>query len=331
MNDKMSEEKQSIDESEPMVADTMEQFEYLEDELEVGSGVRLQSVAQADLVEPEDMQVTDLHQEPLQANVTEQEIQNKQEQENQGVQKQESPDEEKLEAEPDVAGLQSTQPLIENLDEETALRLLEAIIFASPEPQTIDALYDQMGAKTDVASLLQTLQSHYNGRGVMLVETGGGWCFRTALDLAEKMKITKKPRRKLPRAAAEVLAIIAYHQPLTRAEIESIRGVETSRGTLDLLLELGWIRPGKRKETPGRPLTWTTTAEFLAHFNLGSLNELPGLDELKAAGLLDTRPILSNLPPDKEGGDTLSADKRDEDDYGDWVSDPRIEDGADAA
>jgi segregation and condensation protein B len=131
------------------------------------------------------------------------------------------------------------------------------------------------------------------------------------------MKITRQPRRKLPRAAAEVLAIIAYHQPVTRAEIESIRGVETSRGTLDILLELGWVRPGKRRETPGRPLTWNTTSEFLSHFNLENLNDLPGVDELKAAGLLDARPVLANLP--REGEDTVDVDEEDSD-FSAWVS-----------
>jgi segregation and condensation protein B len=133
------------------------------------------------------------------------------------------------------------------------------------------------------------------------------------------MKITRQPRRKLPRAAAEVLAIIAYHQPLTRSDIESIRGVETSRGTLDILLELGWIRPGKRRDTPGRPLTWHTTPDFLSHFNLESLKDLPGLDELKAAGLLDARPVMSNLSRESENEPDTEASAED-DEFAAWIS-----------
>src|SRR6202000_270148 len=142
------------------------------------------------------------------------------------------------------------------------------------------------------------------------MKSDGAGASRPPAHLAGQMKITRQPRRKLPRAAAEVLAIIAYHQPVTRAEIESIRGVETSRGTLDILLELGWVRPGKRRETPGRPLTWNTTMDFLSHFNLESLQDLPGIEELKAAGLLDARPVLSNLPreQDEAGDDAAEED-----------------------
>lgn len=188
--------------------------------------------------------------------------------------------------------------------------LLEAILFASDEPATLSFLQSQMPEDVDVVVLLAALQAHYQSRGVNLVETGGVWSFRTNPELAPLMTITKRPRRKLPRAASEVLAIIAYHQPVTRGEIESIRGVETSRGTLDILLELGWIKPGKRRETPGRPLTWKSTPEFLSHFNLETLNELPGLDELKAAGLLDTRPVLANMGGEGEAED-LAEDNAD--------------------
>ncbi|MDR3424752.1 MAG: SMC-Scp complex subunit ScpB [Alphaproteobacteria bacterium] len=182
-------------------------------------------------------------------------------------------------------------------------RLLEAVIFASGEPVTVDLLMRQVGADVNVLEILYGLKKLYAERGVNLVESDGQWSFRTAPDISPHMKITRQPRRKLPRAAAEVLAIIAYHQPVTRADIESIRGVDTSRGTLDILLELGWIRPGKRRDTPGRPLTWRTTPEFLSHFNLETLKDLPGLDELKAAGLLDARPVMSNLPREAEGED----------------------------
>lgn len=202
-----------------------------------------------------------------------------------------------------------------NPEPSTEIRLLEAILFANDEPLTTKALEDQLGESADVVALLQQLQEEYQGRGVNLICNDGVWSFRTATELSPLMKITKQPRRKLPKAASEVLAIIAYHQPVTRAEIESIRGVETSKGTIDLLLEVGWIRPGKRRDTPGRPLTWKTTSEFLGHFNLPSLNELPGIEELKAAGLLDTRPILSAMPSAEEQSRAAADDEA----YANWV------------
>lgn len=205
-------------------------------------------------------------------------------------------------------------------DAGASVRLVEAILFASAEPLSFDMLWDQIGREHDLSALLQQLKQEYAERGVNLVETGGYWSFRTAPDLAATMKITRSPRRKLPRAAAEVLAIIAYHQPVTRAEVEQVRGVETSKGTLDILLELGWIRPGKRRETPGRPLTWHTTPDFLSHFNIESLKDLPGMEELKAAGLLDARPVLSSMPKVAEGDDALAGGLPDEDsEYEVWA------------
>ncbi len=199
-------------------------------------------------------------------------------------------------------------------------RLLEAILFASGDLVTLDMLAEQLGETVNVPELLQDLKKHYEARGVNLVETDGQWSFRTAPDISPRMKITRQPRRKLPRAAAEVLAIIAYHQPITRAEIENIRGVETSRGTLDILLELGWIRPGKRRDTPGRPLTWFTTPEFLSHVNLESLKDLPGMEELKAAGLLDSRPVLATMP--REGEDPASGETpEEENEFEAWLAD----------
>jgi len=198
-------------------------------------------------------------------------------------------------------------------------RLLEAILFASGEPLSLDMLAKQLGPDVHVRECLHELKEFYMPHGVNLVETEGHWSFRTAADLAGHMKISRTPRRKLPRAAAEVLAIIAYHQPVTRAEIESIRGVETSRGTLDILLELGWVRPGKRRETPGRPLTWHTTTDFLSHFNLETLNDLPGVEELKAAGLLDTRPVFAGLSREMDVSD--ADEPGEEDDFAAWVAD----------
>lgn len=188
-----------------------------------------------------------------------------------------------------------------------ALRSVEAILFASAEPLPMAVIRDQVGDLISAEAVLDRLREDYALRGVNLVETGGLWSFRTARDLAERLTLKRQPRRKLPRAAAEVLAIIAYNQPVTRAEIESIRGVDTGRGTLDILLELDWIRPGKRRETPGRPLTWGTTAAFLSHFNLASLKDLPGMEDLKAAGLLDARPVLNDLPCASEDDGDIST------------------------
>lgn len=170
------------------------------------------------------------------------------------------------------------------------LRLMEAILFASSEPVDEAALAERFAEDTDVAALIDELAAAYAGRGVNLVRIAGGWCFRTAEDLAAHMRVERKVTRRPSRAAVETLAVIAYHQPVTRSEVEEIRGVVASRGTFDILLEAGWIRPVGRRRTPGRPVTWGTTEEFLVHFGLSGLADLPGVDELKATGLLDTRP-----------------------------------------
>ncbi|WP_448187713.1 SMC-Scp complex subunit ScpB [Azospirillum sp. sgz301742] len=172
------------------------------------------------------------------------------------------------------------------------LRLLEALLFASADPLDEAALGGRLGPDVDVRALLDDLRVHYAPRGVNLVRTGGGWAFRTAPDLAPLMRLEEEVSKKLSRAAIETLAIIAYHQPVTRGEIEQIRSVATSKGTLDILMEHGWIRPGRRRETPGRPLTWITTDHFLDHFGLENLRDLPGLEDLRSAGLLDSRPVL---------------------------------------
>lgn len=171
-----------------------------------------------------------------------------------------------------------------------ALRLLEALLFASPNPMTDEALAVHFPAGTDLPSLLAELANFYAGRGVNLTRVAGGWTFRTAADLGPRLRLERTVSRRLSRAAVETLAIIAYHQPVTRAEIEEIRGVALGKGTLDALMESGWIKPGRRRQTPGRPVTWLTTEAFLEHFGLDSLADLPGLEELKAAGLLDARP-----------------------------------------
>ena len=175
------------------------------------------------------------------------------------------------------------------------LRLLEALLFASADPLDEETLAGRLGRGADVRALLEDLRRHYAARGVNLIRTGAGWSFRTAVDLAPLLRQEEEVSRKLSRAAIETLAIIGYHQPVTRAEIEAIRGVATSKGTLDILMENGWIRPGRRRETPGRPLTWITTDHFLDHFGLETLRDLPGVEDLRAAGLLDSRPVLLGI------------------------------------
>lgn len=173
------------------------------------------------------------------------------------------------------------------------LRVLEALLFAASEPLTVEDLAAYMPKGADIPALLARLEVAYRGHGIELVRRGGGYAFRTAADLSSRLKIEVEVPKKPGRAMVETLAIIAYHQPVTRAEIEEIRGVSVSRGTLDALLEAGFIRPKGRRQTPGRPVTWVTTEAFLDHFGLDSLDALPGIAELKAAGLLDTRPALS--------------------------------------
>lgn len=166
------------------------------------------------------------------------------------------------------------------------VRAVEATLFASEEPMTADALSSHL-AGAEVRPALRELEEHYRQRGIHLVERGGRWQFQTAPDLAHLLRREREHARKLSRAATEVLAIVAYHEPVSRAEIEAIRGVQTSAGTLDVLMEAGWVRVAGRREVPGRPVIYATTPDFLSHFGLKSRRDLPGIDELKAAGLLD--------------------------------------------
>jgi segregation and condensation protein B len=166
------------------------------------------------------------------------------------------------------------------------VRGVEAALFAAAEPMTAEMLSAHLGG-ADVREALRELEAHYRERGVRLVERGRRWQFQTAPDLAHLLRREREQVRKLSRAATEVLAIVAYHEPVSRAEIEAIRGVQTSPGTLDVLMEAGWVRVAGRREVPGRPVIYATTPEFLSHFGLESRRDLPGLDELKAAGLLD--------------------------------------------
>ncbi|HEX8217496.1 MAG TPA: SMC-Scp complex subunit ScpB [Allosphingosinicella sp.] len=196
------------------------------------------------------------------------------------------------------------------------LRAVEATLFASAEPLTPAEIAEHVGPDVDVAAALAELAAHYSGRGIELVERGKAWHFQTAPDLAYILRPEREETRKLSRAAVETLAIITYHEPVTRAEIEAIRGVQISKGTLDVLMEAGWVRPAGRREGPGRPLTFATTQTFLQHFGLGSRRDLPGIDDLKAAGLLD--PIEAaleqlGLPSGDEAGE-LELESADEED-----------------
>ena len=170
-----------------------------------------------------------------------------------------------------------------------AERIVEAILFASAEPVPADALQPRLPRGMDPLMVLARIEERYRHRGVRLMRIAGGWAFHTAPDLAPALTVERTETRKLTRAQIETLAVIAYHQPLTRPEIEEICGVSLSRGVLDTLMELGWVRPGKRREAPGRPLTWMTTRDFLLHFGLDSIRDLPGAHELQALGLLDDR------------------------------------------
>ena len=166
------------------------------------------------------------------------------------------------------------------------MRSVEATLFASATPLTVQEIAEHVG-EGDVVAALSELTTHYEGRGIELVERGGRWHFQTSADLAHLLRRTREEPRRLSRAATETLAIIAYHEPVSRAEIEAIRGVQISKGTLDVLMDAGWVRPAGRREGPGRPLLYASTQEFLTHFGLASRKDLPGIDDLKAAGLLD--------------------------------------------
>ena len=175
-------------------------------------------------------------------------------------------------------------------------RMVEAILFASADPVSVKEMETRMPHGSDASEAVQHLRKRYQGRGVEIVRVDNAWAIRTSADLGYLMQKEVVETRKLSRAAIETLAIVAYHQPCTRAEIEEIRGVSVSRGTLDQLIELDWIRFGRRKMSPGRPLTFVVTQNFLDHFGLESARDLPGVKELRAAGLLESRPALDGLP-----------------------------------
>lgn len=187
-------------------------------------------------------------------------------------------------------------------DERT--RAIEAILFAATGPLTVAEIAAHLGEREGLAEALERLRTDYAGRGLNLVQRGEHWHFETAGDLAHLLRRDREDSRKLSRAGIETLAIIAYHEPVTRAEIEAIRGVQVAKGTIDVLMEAGWIRPAGRREVPGRPLTYATTAAFLDHFGLASRRDLPGIDDLRAAGLLDPVDLaLEQVSVEKDGED----------------------------
>lgn len=177
-------------------------------------------------------------------------------------------------------------------ERERQIRLIEALLFSAKTPLSAEMISKQIPEVEDITGLLGEIAAHYSERGVNIVNVAGGWTFRTAPELAPILRRETEVQRKLSRAALETLAIVAYHQPVTRVEIEQIRGVTVSKGTLDILFDMGWIAPRGRRRTPGRPVTWVTTDVFLEHFGLAEIEDLPGVEELKAAGLLD-----SSAPP----------------------------------
>ena len=211
---------------------------------------------------------------------------------------------------------------------EQDMRHLEALLFAAVEPIDVETLRERMPEGCDVGALLARIVRDYAGRGVNLVRVADRWRFQTAPDLEPHLVDIKETPRKLSKAALETLAIIAYHQPVTRAEIEDVRGVSVSSGTLDVLMELSWVRPRGRRRTPGRPVTYGTTDGFLAHFNLETIADLPGKDDLKAAGLLDPRlpkdfDMPSPMMPDDLTGE---EDPLEDEEFPDFITDFLAED-----
>ena len=208
---------------------------------------------------------------------------------------------------------------------------VEAMIFASAKPVRVIELQNHLPENIDLNSVISLIQTRFDATsGIELCRVGDAWAFRTRAEIAERLNTTKQVERPLSRAALEVLAIIAYHQPITRAEIEEIRGISLSKGTIDILLELGWIKPRGRRRTPGRPLTWGTSPAFLDHFGLSDLADLPGMDDLKSAGLLRKGQVIGGLV-DAVDDDKMIGDDIDDDDDPDLLEEALMEAGLDAA
>ena len=208
---------------------------------------------------------------------------------------------------------------------ERDIKIIEAILFASSEPVSEDDLREKITNKNNFNEYLINIQKFYEVRGINLIKTGSKWSFRTSSDLIDDLTIFKQQKRKLSRAALETLAIIAYHQPITRSEIENIRGVQMGRGSIDHLLEIGWIKPGARKNIPGKPTLWSTTDIFLEHFGLENLSNLPNKDELKASGFLDKRAAIAATISDlgnkvTENAEILEEDNNEEENLEDFIS-----------
>jgi len=201
------------------------------------------------------------------------------------------------------------------------IKIIEAILFASSEPVSEDDLKEKITNKNNFDEYLLNIQKFYETRGVNLIKTGSKWSFRTSSDLIDELTIFKQQKRRISRAALETLAIIAYHQPITRSEIENIRGVQMGRGSIDHLLEIGWIKPGARKNIPGKPTLWSTTDMFLEHFGLENLSSLPNKDELKASGFLDKRAAIATIS-DLASKDTEEAKMQVED----YTEEEKLED-----
>ena len=209
------------------------------------------------------------------------------------------------------------------MNDQKDLKIIEAILFASTEPVNENDLKDKIIDKNNFLESMNKLKNFYSNRGVNLVKTGKSWSFRTSPDLSEELIIFKKQKRKLSRAALETLAIIAYHQPITRPEIEDIRGVQMGRGSIDHLLEIGWIKPKGRRNAPGRPTTWATTNIFLEHFGLENIDNLPNKEELKASGFLEKKSAIStitDLSNDIEMSELSNEENQDEENLDDFIN-----------
>ena len=204
------------------------------------------------------------------------------------------------------------------------IKILEAILFASGEPLDENDLKEKIKDKNNISKLLQEIKDFYKNRGINLIKTGNKWSFRTAEDLSDELTIFKTQKRKLSRAALETLSIIAYQQPITRSEIENIRGVQMGRGSLDHLMEIGWIRPSGRKSIPGKPTLWSTTDLFVEHFGLNSLSDLPNKEELKASGFLDKRAAIATISDLAKNDENLQSndnlEQDDENNIDDFIS-----------
>ena len=199
------------------------------------------------------------------------------------------------------------------------IKLLEAILFASGEPVEETDLKDKIKDKKNITNYLNQIKDFYNSRGINLIKTGSKWSFRTSNELIDDLTIFKTQKRKLSRAALETLSIIAYQQPITRSEIENIRGVQMGRGSIDHLMEIGWIKPSGRKNIPGKPTLWSTTDMFIEHFGLSNLNDLPNKDELKASGFLDKRAAITTISDLATNDENIDKDNEEDENLDDFI------------